>query len=317
MTTETKVLVVEDDQEINELLGEYLSLEELKYLQALNGKTALQLATASHPDAIILDLMLPDIDGYQVAHAIAAHRRTYDIPVIMLTCMNQESEFDKGLAAGAHRFMNKPFLPDDLLANVRSALEWKQGLATRPPEGRIEISSANPVGWRQGLNEMMRDLFTRTALSDRAVGQIRAGITLLADWALDWGAKQGRDPQLLVTYRITDAGGVLTANGQAAAAIHWEISEVQPGLLDEMLFRRNAMPLAMVANNKEPLQPSPLAKWYHFLAKCGIGRFDKDTKAARVHLQRDLGRAASTVPVVVIDGTRVPTRVRQETPSHS
>ena len=315
MAAETKVLVVEDDREINELLGEYLLLEELKYVQALSGKAAIQLAASAQPDTIILDLMLPDIDGYQVAHTIASHRRTYDIPVIMLTCMNQDAERLKGLAAGAHRYMNKPFLPDDLLANVRSALEWKRALATRPAQGRIDISSADPIKWQQDLNEMVRDLFRRTALSDRAVGQIRAGLTLLADWALDWGKQRARDPQLVIEYRITDSSGALSTNG-TAAAIHWEISEVQPGLLDEMLFSRGASPLAAVANSKEQLQPSPLARWYHFLAKCGIGRFDKDTKAARVHLQRDLGRAATGVPVVVIDGTRVPTRLSHEAAPH-
>ena len=63
----TTVLVVEDDLEINELLGEYLGLENIKYLQATTGQGGIHQALSEHPDAIILDLMLPDIDGFEVA----------------------------------------------------------------------------------------------------------------------------------------------------------------------------------------------------------------------------------------------------------
>jgi DNA-binding response OmpR family regulator len=308
---ETSVLVVEDDVEINELLGEYLSLEGMKYLQALSGKAGAEQAAAAHPDAIILDLMLPDIDGFQVARQVASHRQTYDIPIIMLTCMNQDRDREHGIASGAHRYMNKPFLPDDLLANVRSALEWKRTLATRAPAGEIEISMGDPCGYHRATNEMIRDLFTRTKLSDRAVGQIRAGFTQLADWATDWGKKYQRDPHLLIEYRITDSAGNLNSNGQAAT-IHWQISEKQPGLLDEMLFKHVTHFVSSATSGKEAAEPSPLARWYRFLAKCGVSKFNKDSTKARVYLERPLADATSSVPVVVIDGARTPTRLRQE-----
>src|SRR4051812_26874642 len=70
MNVNTKVLVVEDDLEINELIGEYLALENIKYLQATTGQEGIHQAIATHPDAIILDLMLPDVDGFEVARAL-------------------------------------------------------------------------------------------------------------------------------------------------------------------------------------------------------------------------------------------------------
>jgi len=309
---ETKVLVVEDDLEINELLGEYLSLEGMKYLHALSGQAALQQAAAAHPDAIILDVMLPDIDGFQVAREVVAHRGTYDIPIIMLTCMNQDCDRQKGLASGAQQYMNKPFLPDDLLANVRQALEWKRNLPTRPPAGQMVISTQDPGAYHRGIFEMTRDLFTRTHLSDRVVEQIQTGFAHMADWALAWGLKHKRDPNLVVDYRLTDAAGQMASNGQAAA-IHWQIAEAQPGLLEETVFKPGAGNVALaVSSNNEALQVSPLARWYHFLAKCGVTRFDKDTPHACVHLERALTGTPPSVPVVTIDGTRTPTRVRQE-----
>src|SRR5438045_3005881 len=97
----TTVLVVEDDHEINELMGEYLGLEGINYLQALTGQAGIHLAGAQHPDAIILDLMLPDIDGFEVARAITSKRATFDIPIIVLSCMCQECDREKAVSAGA------------------------------------------------------------------------------------------------------------------------------------------------------------------------------------------------------------------------
>src|SRR4051794_31753877 len=124
----TTVLVVEDDIEINELLGEYLGLENIRYLQATTGQGGIHQAIEQHPDAIILDLMLPDIDGFEVARTLTTHRATYDIPIVILSCMCQECDREKGFQAGALFYMNKPFLPDDLLTTLRRALEWKENL---------------------------------------------------------------------------------------------------------------------------------------------------------------------------------------------
>ena len=91
----TTVLVVEDDLEINELLGEYLALEGLRYLKAATGQAGIHLAQTQHPDAIILDLMLPDVDGFEVARRLTGQRATYDVPVIILSCLCQDIDKEK------------------------------------------------------------------------------------------------------------------------------------------------------------------------------------------------------------------------------
>ncbi len=215
--------------------------------------------------------------------------------------------------------MNKPFLPDDLLANVAAPLEWKKTLSTRLPQGRIVVSLADPTNYQQGVNDMVRDLFSRAALSDHVVAQIKAGFLLLSEWALDWGKKHERDPQLVIEYRITDANGNV-AQDLPATAIHWVISEQTAGLMDEMLFKPDsaaaAPPLAASsANNSKETKNhdvSPLAKWFRFLAKCGIARFDKDAQGSRIELERSLLNNTPGVPILTMDGTRVPTRVRHE-----
>ena len=136
----TTVLVIEDDLEINELIGEYLALEDIRYLQAETGQSGIHQATTQKPDAIILDLMLPDIDGFEVAKTITSHRDTFNIPIVILSCMCQDADKEKGFASGALFYMNKPFLPDDLLATLhKEAMEWKAALKERTPEGTLTL----------------------------------------------------------------------------------------------------------------------------------------------------------------------------------
>lgn len=313
---EQKVLVVEDDVEINELLGEYLSLEGLEAVAALDGRSALDKANAAHPDAAILDLMLPDIDGYEVCRQLASHRATASIPVVMLTCMNQECDRLKGLASGAFQYMNKPFLPDDLIAQLRSAFEWKKSLAGRPPRGRVEISQGKPEVAFHGINEMMTDLFNRTTLPDGSVASIREGFRIFHDWTLEWGNRRQRDPRLTIDYQLRLESGEL-ATGAPAEVIEWVISEREPGLLAEALFKPLPSPAVLTSNkNNGPVEPTAtsLASWYQFLAKSGVGRFEKDSAKGQVRLYRVLSTESAnpSVPVVTFDGHRLPTRVRNE-----
>ncbi len=163
---DTKVLVVEDDLEINELVGEYLALENITYVQATTGQGGIHQAVTQHPDAMILDLMLPDIDGFEVARSLTTKRATFDIPIVILSCMCQAGDKEKGFASGALFYMNKPFLPDDLLATLRKALEWKRGLRDRVPEGSIVLGSGSSCPAEllcaKGINQMVADIFART-----------------------------------------------------------------------------------------------------------------------------------------------------------
>lgn len=306
-----KVLVIEDDVEINELLGEYLGLEGLQYIAAVDGDSGLKKAQADLPDAIILDVMLPDIDGYEIARQLSARRSTATIPIIMLTCMNQDCDSQKGLAAGAFQYMGKPFLPDDLLHRLKDAFTWKHHLATRPPAGQVEISPENPQQTLHGINEMIVDIYARTALPDTSINPIRDAFHLLRDWALNWGKQRDQNPHLLVHYRLLKDNQL--AAGTEADQIEWTLSELEAGLLADTLFAPPPLPpdpkTPTVTDDQN--KPSPLAPWYQFLAKCGISRLEKDSKIGQVRLYRNLN-ADAAVPVVTIDGCRTPTRIRDE-----
>ena len=114
-----KVLVVDDDKKIVDLIRLYLEKDGFQVLAAHDGRSGLELARAADPDLIVLDLMLPHVDGLDVCQAVRAES---DVPIIMLTARTTEADKLIGLEAGADDYLTKPFSPRELLARVRAVL---------------------------------------------------------------------------------------------------------------------------------------------------------------------------------------------------
>ena len=112
------ILVVEDDKEINELIGAYTEIAGFEYRPALDGTTALREAHARLPDAVVLDLMLPDIDGFEICQRLKGDSDTKHVPVIILTALGGEANRQKGQACGAAEYLLKPFDPDRLMQTL-------------------------------------------------------------------------------------------------------------------------------------------------------------------------------------------------------
>ena len=115
----TTILIVDDDNELTELLEEFLSEHKLKTKVFHNPMKALDSLQASIPDLILLDIMMPEMDGFQVLRKI---RETLDVPVIMLTAKGGVSDKVVGLELGADDYLAKPFEPRELLARIQSIL---------------------------------------------------------------------------------------------------------------------------------------------------------------------------------------------------
>ena len=113
------VLVVEDDREINELVGAYVQIAGFEYLSALDGASALSQARLHHPSLIVLDLMLPDTDGFEICRKLKSEQGTAQIPVVMLTALSDEEHRRKGRECGAAEYITKPFDPDVLMAAIK------------------------------------------------------------------------------------------------------------------------------------------------------------------------------------------------------
>lgn len=114
-----KILVIDDEPQIIEVLTSYLKKDGFRVIAAADGTKALQIAEREEPDLILLDLMLPDIDGYEVCRAL---RKRSNVPIVMLTARDEETDKIVGLELGADDYITKPFSPREVLARVRAVL---------------------------------------------------------------------------------------------------------------------------------------------------------------------------------------------------
>ena len=119
-----KILVVDDDAKTVDLVKLYLDRDGYQVSAAYNGAEALRLAREGCPDLIVLDLMLPDIDGFEVCHTL---RHESDVPIIMLTARTTDRDKLEGLDLGADDYVTKPFSPKELVARVRAVLRRLPG----------------------------------------------------------------------------------------------------------------------------------------------------------------------------------------------
>ncbi len=119
-----RVLVVDDDVKTVELVKLYLNRDGYRVLTAYDGVEALRLAREGHPDLIVLDIMLPGIDGLQVCRTV---RQESDVPIIMLTAKTTDQNKLTGLELGADDYVTKPFSPRELAARVRAVLRRLPG----------------------------------------------------------------------------------------------------------------------------------------------------------------------------------------------
>ena len=120
-----QILVIEDDSDIQELLSFNLNKEGYSVLRADTGEDGLKSARSKLPDLILLDLMLPGVDGLEVCRTLRADDKTRHIPVIMLTAKGEEVDIVTGLEVGAVDYIVKPFSPKVLIARIRNALRRK------------------------------------------------------------------------------------------------------------------------------------------------------------------------------------------------
>ncbi len=120
-----KILVIEDDDDIVELLTYHLVREGFLVFTATSGENGLEAAKRNPPQLILLDLMLPGIDGLEVCRLLRADDRTAAIPIVMLTAKGEEADVVAGLEVGADDYVTKPFSPAVLVARVRNILRRK------------------------------------------------------------------------------------------------------------------------------------------------------------------------------------------------
>ncbi len=137
--TKSKILIVEDDLDVAEMLNAYFRVQGYEVFTVNWGEDGVRSSLQNHPELVILDIRLPDIDGYEVARRLRSDRRTSEIPIIFLTEKRDRSDRLLGLEIGADDYITKPFDVQELRLRVRNALKRvSQGSLTNPVTGLPE-----------------------------------------------------------------------------------------------------------------------------------------------------------------------------------
>ena len=130
-----KILVVDDEKKIVDIVKVYLERDGYRVIVAYDGRLALQMARSESPDLIVLDLMLPEVSGWDVCRALRAES---NVPIIMLTALDDDSDKIVGLELGADDYVVKPFNPKELVSRVRAVLRRAEGAVVKLK--RIELA---------------------------------------------------------------------------------------------------------------------------------------------------------------------------------
>lgn len=133
-----KILVVDDEQDLVKLIRYHLEKDGYKVLCAYNGDDALFLTRKERPELIILDLMLPGIDGLEICKKLKADQELAHTAIVMLTAKGEESDITLGLKLGADDYMTKPFSPKELVARVQAVLRRTQSAQVRKDYIKID-----------------------------------------------------------------------------------------------------------------------------------------------------------------------------------
>jgi DNA-binding response OmpR family regulator len=152
----SKILIVEDDLDVAEMLNAYFHAQGYDVFTVNWGEDGVRSCQTIHPDLVILDIRLPDIDGYEVARRLRKDRRTAEIPIIFLTEKRDRSDRLQGLELGADDYITKPFDVQELRLRVRNTLKRvSQGSLTNPvtglPEGALVDEKISEMAGKDGI----------------------------------------------------------------------------------------------------------------------------------------------------------------------
>jgi len=195
-------LIVEDHPEQAELVARILSMRDYESIVAPDGETALRLAREHIPDVVLLDLMLPDINGFDVCRRLRTDPATMLIPVVMLTALNDVQHRVHGFRVGANAYVTKPYGVDDLFEAINAARAWRDSMEQRALQGEIHVELNSEITLLKDLNDFLMLVCQSTPLVHEQVMHLRQAVMEMAHNAIEWANRQRSESLVSITYRI-------------------------------------------------------------------------------------------------------------------
>jgi CheY-like chemotaxis protein len=196
-------LIVEDEPEANKLLGMLLRLRGYRTESAFTGKEALQFVAKAQPDIIFLDLMLPDLNGYEICKILKSSRGTSLIPLVIITARIAAENRIESFCIGADDYISKPYTPGQIFQAVEQAVRWFDQSRSGQIQASVFFDHGDDGEILRRLGQFRSLVFARTALSLEAVAQISRAIKEIWCVADEWARGYPGDHITTLTYTLT------------------------------------------------------------------------------------------------------------------
>jgi DNA-binding response OmpR family regulator len=277
-----RILVVEDDEDLCSLICQLLTVEGYTAVAAHDGSAAMGLLESNPPDAVVLDIMLPGLSGFDICQRVKISRKTNGIPVLMLTAADTDQSRDRGLRVGADCYLTKPFAPDVLLESLDGILAHRNGRIGQATHTSLMLQMQSDSRHREQLNDMLSELLQLTPMSEEQIWRIRYAVLEMIENAAEWGNRRQKGLTVTIQYEVSDEGVkfVITDQGggfdprnlpHAASAedplSHLPIREklglrdggfgilTARGLVDEFFYNSNGNQVTLVKRFVSPPMP--------------------------------------------------------------
>lgn len=217
-------LIVEDEPEANNLLSMLVQLRGYQTDSAFTGGEAINLIRTRKPDVVLLDLMLPDIHGFEICRLLKSKRETNAIPVVLVTARLAADVGLEGRRAGISRTVQKPYTPDLIFDALAAAADWKRDLEDLADSGRIVLDADDESSACEEVSRLWSLLLSRTRLDEESIQRVGQSLLDLVRDAVAWGRERRIDRIAVVDYRIEADRLVLEARDESA----WFTLDVPP-----------------------------------------------------------------------------------------
>lgn len=210
------VLIVEDEPDQNEMLAQLVARRGFNVVQTYTGKEGVDRARNQPPDLLLLDLMLPDIDGFEVCESLRSSRDTNLIPIVMATALSEPRHRLRGYRVGANAYIIKPYTREQIYAAIDDALAWKEEMIRGRVQGEFSFELASETEYLVEVNNLLSQLLLLTRLDERSANQLCRALLEMGQNAIEWGNRNQVDQLVRITYRLHSDQVSLTIRDQGA-----------------------------------------------------------------------------------------------------
>lgn len=195
-------LIVEDHPDQAAMVAQFLRLRDFDPFVASDGETGLEMARTLSPDVVLLDLMLPDISGFDVCRRLRTDRATMLTPVVMVTALSGEDNLIRGFRVGANAYVTKPYSPNDLFSAITKARAWRSEMEQSHLHGEIQVELNSEITLLNDLNDFLLTLCQTTPFNNEQVMHLRQAVLEMAQNAIEWGNKHRTEQLVTIRYRV-------------------------------------------------------------------------------------------------------------------